>query len=180
MNPQIQLVTRSQRAHVHVDRTEEEKNLVAQNVISKKWTYKVAATKSHVSVRAVQKWVAHFENDERMHGRGGRPRYINPDVKKRAVAELTGNGNSKVKCSKKKLAECLQAAADETRTALNKPLVKLSPSYIRAFQKENNINEGNAEVIDQAHFVSLMLSFPLFRQETKHFRPHLICTQKPT
>jgi len=155
MNPQIQHATRSKRAQLRVDHTIEEKTIVARNVISGKWTYKHAATRSRVVVRSVQKWVERVKNDQQLHVNGGRPGYVSQDHKKRVIEEVLGNENGPVKCSKTKFVKKLQAAANATRIALNKPVVTLSPSYIRNFQNENDINEGNAEVIDNAHFVAL-------------------------
>lgn len=126
MNPQIQHATRSNRAHIQVEHTVEEKTIVARNVASKKWKYDYAAKRSGVSVRAVQKWVLRLKNNEKMHVKGGRPGYISPANKKRVIEEVLRNEKGPVKCSKTKFVTKLQAAANATRIALNKPIVTLS------------------------------------------------------
>jgi len=49
----------------------------------------------------------------------------------------------------------LQTASDINSIARNKPRRKLSMRFGSDFQLKNDIHEGNAEVIDNAHFVAL-------------------------
>lgn len=155
MNQQTKFVTRSQRAHLKVKCSKEQKIIAARNVLSGKWKYEHAAGKSGVTVGSIQRWVTQLKNGLKMHTEGGRPGFIAKELQKRVIAEVIGDGKSTVKCNKRRFTTILQEAANETSIALGKPCTTLSDRYIHDFQNENEIREGNAEVIDNAHLVAL-------------------------
>lgn len=155
MGPQIRPVTRSQRSRLSRESTKTEKILAARNVIGKRWTYKVAAKKMGCAASTIHRWVKQLNNGQCMHEKGGKPAFLSPELKLKVIAEVTGTGSSSVKMSKRKFSKLMQDAADSTSRSQNKPRKPLSSRYLRDFGMKNDINEGNAEVIDNAHLVAL-------------------------
>jgi len=63
--------------------------------------------------------------------KGGRPGYISQDSNKRVIEDVLGNEKGSEKYSKTIFV--MQATANATRIAPNKPVVTLSPRYILNF-----------------------------------------------
>lgn len=151
MNPQIRYATRSQHVHLPKEHTETEKVLAARNVISLRWTQKFAAEKMDCAESTVYRWILQLNNGQCMHEKGGRPAFINAKQKKKVIAEVTETVDRPVKISKRRFSKMLQDAADTTSMSKK----NLSKRYVRDFEVKNDIKEGNAEVIDNPHFVAL-------------------------